>query len=474
MILRFLWRESGIRRQSVFYSMDSFERKVQEYMQEHEMLTQGDTIVLGVSGGADSVALLLVFCELRPLYDLALKVVHVHHGIRAEADGDADYVRDLCGKLDVPFTLVYKNIPEMVKQQGRSGEELGRQVRYEAFRQALGDCRGSIAVAHHQSDQAETVLHNLLRGTGLAGLKGMVPRKDGVIRPFLGVTRQELEQYLERKKIPYRTDATNLTDDYTRNRIRHHLLGYATTQINDRATEHIALAAEHVRQACEYLDRQIEEAKAHCVLTKEPLTIDLDRFLTLDPFLQKQLILSCVDRDFEAKHLALVFELLGKEGEKHLALPGGLTVIKQYRRLIFDKSPVKKELSFTPVRLEPPCELTLPDGAVLELSVFDLPPEYKYPQNPYTKWFDYDKIEQSLWLRTRQSGDYLCVNDALSTKSLKAYMIQEKIPRSMREQTLLLVDGAHVMWVIGHRISAKYKVGAYTKRILAVNLRGGH
>ncbi len=445
-------------------------------MSEHEMIAQGDTIVLGVSGGADSVALLFLFKELAPRYDLTLKVVHVHHGIRIEADGDADYVRSLCEQLEIPFTLVRKDIPAMARQQRGSEEELGRQVRYAALRQELGDRKGSVAVAHHQSDQAETVLHNLLRGTGLAGLKGMVPCKERIIRPFLGISRQEIEDYLARKEIAYRIDATNLTDEYTRNRIRHHLLSYATEKINDRSIEHIAAAAEHVRQACEYLDRQVQAHRSDCLLTEDPLTIDLDRFDKLDPFLKRQLLLSCVDRDFEARHLKLVEDLLARDGEKRLDLPGGLSVIKQYRRLIFDRHTGTQEVQtpFAPIHLEPPCEKTLPDGRILTLDVFDLPFEYKIPQNPYTKWFDYDRIEQSVWLRTRQTGDYLCVNDRLATKSLKDYMIQEKIPRSMREQMLVLADGSHIMWVPGHRISAKYKVGVHTKRILAVNLRGGH
>ena len=188
------------------------------------MAEAGDSIVAGVSGGADSVCLLLILCSLSRKLDLQLAVVHVDHGIRQEAVEDAAYVRQLCEEMKVPFFLVKKDVPRYAAARHLSLEEAGRQIRYQAFREAAKKLNGrgavKIAVAHNANDRAETMLFHLFRGTGLTGLGSIRPVRDGIIRPLLGLQRTEIEAYLEEEGRAYCKDKTNEEDTYTRNRIR--------------------------------------------------------------------------------------------------------------------------------------------------------------------------------------------------------------------------------------------------------------
>ncbi len=479
--------------------MNEWIEKVRGYCEQFQMLKKGDRVVAGVSGGADSVALLLVLCGLQKEYDLSIKVVHVHHGIRAEADQDAAFVENLCKTRGIPFTLVEKNVPRLAKLWKISEEEAGRLVRYEALEQLPAD---KIAVAHHQGDQAETVLHNLFRGTGLTGLGGMQPVNGKIIRPLLCVDRRQIELFLQEQGVSYVTDQTNLTDDYTRNRIRHHILDYATQQINAQAVPHVAQAADLVREAQEYLKRQTEAALESCRILPaggqqaadtESIMLQVQYFRRIDPFLQKQVLLDVLQRltearrDITAEHIGQLVTLFTPQmdgtGEKQIHLPHGLRAVRCYDSVIFSRDDsLPRKTAGESALITPPTEISLPNGNILKFQVLDTSAMEKekgafwerIPKKPCTKWFDYDKIKHPVQLRTRETGDYLVIHSDGGRKSLQDYMIDEKIPKSIRNETLLLADGDCVMWVIGHRTGENYKVTKYTKRILAVNLIGGN
>ena len=207
--------------------------KVRKYIKQYDMLMPGDTVVAGVSGGADSLCLLFMLKEFAKEMPLQLAVVHVNHGIREEATEDAAYVKQICEELDVPFFLKEADVEGIAKSQGISTEEAGRNVRYEAFSEVLGEhfTAGKIAVAHNANDRAETMLFHLFRGTGLTGLSGIKPVRGQIIRPLLCLSREEIEQYLVKKEIAFCIDRTNNEDTYTRNKIRHHILPFAEENI---------------------------------------------------------------------------------------------------------------------------------------------------------------------------------------------------------------------------------------------------
>lgn len=473
------------------------EEKVFSFMEEHHMLKPGDHVVVGVSGGADSVCLLFLLSEYAKRVPIQLTVVHINHGIREDASGDAEYVRKLCASKDIPYFLKCYDIPALSKEEHLSEEEAGRRARYEAFyevadkQKAEGDL-AKIAVAHHANDCAETMLFHLFRGSGLTGLSGIRPVRDRIIRPLLILERWEIEEYLRNLGIDYCHDSTNDEDEYSRNRIRHHLIPYAEENICKGAAEHVSQAACRIAEAEDYIVRQVNEAMKECVAySQERRCVSLEKFHRLHPLLQKRLFLEVLKdltpqrQDISAIHVKSLLELAKGESGKSLDFPYRIHARKEYESLIVEK---KKDdegqvsLRELPIAMPAVDRESIVDFADYQFrfcvrrreSVSELSgDEFVIPQNKYTKWIDYAKIEESLVLRTRASGDYLVIrrgNGEQCHKNLKDYMITEKIPRQERDTLPVLCCGSQVLWLVGYRISENIKVTEETELVLQVTV----
>ena len=255
--------------------MDALMLEIKRYIGANQLICPGDGVVVGLSGGPDSVFLLYALHTLQPRMGFTLRAVHVHHGIRgAEADRDEAFSEKLCAKLEIPFQAVHVAAPAYAAQHGLSLEEAARILRYEALeaaRQQLTQAPAAwIAVAHHLDDQAETVLHNLVRGAGLRGLAGMENRRNHVIRPLLSIKREDILKWLKQNDIPYVTDSTNADPHYTRNRIRSTVLP-ELREINPEASAHIAHSAALLREADAYFHAlALQYVDAHATLTGAP------------------------------------------------------------------------------------------------------------------------------------------------------------------------------------------------------------
>lgn len=257
--------------------MDALMLEIKRYIEKNQLIRPGDGVVVGLSGGPDSVFLLYALHTLQTRMGFTLRAVHVHHGIRgAEADRDAAFSAELCAKLAVPFQAVHVAAPAYAAQQGLGLEEAARILRYEALeaaRQQLTTPTAWIAVAHHLDDQAETVLHNLVRGAGLRGLAGMENRRNHVIRPLLSIKREDILKWLEQNNILYVTDSTNADPHYTRNRIRSTVLP-ELREINPEASAHIAHSAALLREADAYFHAlALQYVDAHATLTVPPVPL---------------------------------------------------------------------------------------------------------------------------------------------------------------------------------------------------------
>lgn len=259
--------------------MDAFPEKIMKYVDQHALLSPGDRIVVGLSGGADSVCLLLILQVISGKMPLSLCAVHVEHGIRGqEALEDTAFCRQLCETRGIPFREVHCDVPGMARREGLSLEEAGRKARYETFARVREEWGGTkIAVAHHREDQAETLLLHLFRGTHLAGMQGMRPRQGVIIRPLLDVSREEIEAWLCAQGVFWRTDSTNLTDDYARNRVRHRILPEAR-QINAAATAHLAEACDAIGEVMDYMEAEADRLYGQCRI-KRPMDAQTDRIV---------------------------------------------------------------------------------------------------------------------------------------------------------------------------------------------------
>lgn len=476
----------------------SLKEKVLSYIRTHNMLAPGQRVVAGLSGGADSVCLLSLLADLREEYSLELRAVHVHHGLRGEeADRDAAFSRELCRSLGVPFSLAFVNVKEEAGKRRISEEEAGRILRYQVFEREAGrweqelrrektaEPAGSqpesvkIAVAHHGDDSAETILYQLFRGSGLKGLSGIPPARGNIIRPLLCAERREIIAYLEEKGLPFVTDSTNLENDYARNKIRNQILPMAVQEINQGAADHIRRAGELIGEADRFFEERAERMLETLLETEaletgetkeqgsESAALSVSGLLELSHIEASYAVRAVFKRkkwplrDVTSGHIESVLALLRGRTGAGSDLPGGLRAERSYDRLILAK--------LQPGQTEKRDESGLPS---LFMEVADRENQGEIPKNLYTKWFDYDKIKGTLSLRHRQPGDYLTLPSG-GRKTLKSWMIDEKIPRQEREQIWLLAEEKHILWIVGHRISAYYKITEQTKTILEVEFNGG-
>ncbi|MBO5166485.1 MAG: tRNA lysidine(34) synthetase TilS [Lachnospiraceae bacterium] len=493
-------------------------KKVSEYAEKYHMLSAGDTVVTGISGGADSVCLLLLLSAMQEKINFRILAVHVNHQIRQEAGKDAAFAEALCKKLGVSFFLVEENVEALAKAEGISTEEAGRQVRYGAFENVLRENasdavktgQAKIAVAHNLNDRAETMLFHLFRGSGLKGLTGISPVKERdsgipVIRPLLGIKRSEIEAYLTGKGINWCIDSTNEEDTYTRNRIRHHILPFAEEAVSGGAVTNMGRAADILAETEDFVQKETHKAYTDCVTDTigdfaaqevpgrekqiqdfGQVVFSIEKVLTYHPLLQKQMLLYCLERltpgrkDIGAVHIEDMLSLFEKEGNRTIHLPYGLAARREYDKVILEKRQSSKETDFlifpvTVVLPEPDGKsitIRLSETESMEFSVFPYENSMNIPQNQYTKWFDYGKMSKSLSVRTRQTGDYFTFNDALAKKSVQDYMVEQKIPRQNRDTLPLLAEGSQILWIVGYRIGSCYKVSAETQYILQVRFRG--
>lgn len=532
--------------------------KVEYFIQQNELLSNKDRVVMGISGGADSMCLLELMCKLQNQYSLQLVAVHVNHGIRGEtAEADAQYVVKECEKRCVECRVISCDVPKLAAEFGQSVEEAGREARYSAFDQVAEEFGGAkIAVAHNRNDSAETFLFHAFRGTGLAGLCGILPRRGNIIRPLVCATRSEIEKYLADAGILYRTDETNFLLDYTRNCIRHSILNVAVEQVNAKAVEHLANVAEELAGVAEVLRRQtleiyhkiaddIEEPAAFRVQISIHEWEHLPRVIGDEVLLYALEKLAGERKNIGRVHVNQLRDLAHGMSGRQVSLPYQMIARRSYNILEISKEKLtagnKKNLfvpaedmiqktdkfqviseesaaetnksecisekrtsqtndCFTtknanlemqkwdedfgfpcmPVQSsaeEKQCEITkLPfqlefGGWIFSLRKIAYEKNAEIPKNGYTKWFDYDKISNTLTLRTRREGDYMVIHKDGMKKSLKSLLIDRKIHWRERDNILLLTAGSRVLWAVGVRSENGLYVSENTKHILVAELR---
>lgn len=456
--------------------------RVINFVEKHHMLEQKDRIVVGISGGADSVCLFFMLLDIRKQYDLTLYMVHINHGIRgSEADADQHFAEELARKHQIPIKIFKQDVRAYAKVQGISEEEAGRQIRYEAFYQVLKDEKATkIAVAHTMNDNAETMLFNLARGTGIKGLCAVPPVRDQIIRPLLCITRNQVEQYLNERGQPYCTDTTNLMDDYSRNRIRHHIIPAMEEQINVRTIENMSRAAELLRETQIYMEKNIQIAFQRIAKEcKGQYLLEIEVLKKEEPIIQKEVLRKTMYslagrlKDIDNRHVEQLMELLSMKSGKRISLPYGIVAEREYKIIRIGQIIDKMEDFEIAIKEEGEYKIPAFDSRILVTVEHSFPNLNEIIKNDYTKWFDYDKICQSISLRNRRAGDYFQVNAQGGTKKLKDYFIDAKVPRSRRDSYPLLAMGSHILWILGERASEGYKITESTKNILKVKLVGG-
>ena len=456
-------------------------KKALNTINEFNMIRRGDKIVVGLSGGADSVALITLLSNLREKLELGLLAVHVNHGIRGEeAERDGNFARALCKKLGVDFVIRRFDVPKEAGELGVTEEEAGRIVRYRAFYEAVSEYGfNKIAVAHNMNDQAETVLMRLARGSGLTGLKGIRPVRDIIIRPLINCTRHEIEGWLKEIGQEYCTDSTNLKTDYARNKIRLEVIPYLEREINLKAAENIAKTAALVSEEDEFIEGEARKRYIHA-LEKEgekSVYLNMDRLSGIETVLLRRVIrmgFRTFKKDIKnlnAIHISQVIGLIGAQSGKSINLPSPFGARAEYGSLVLTAAAPKKTGEYCYALKEGGAVYVPEAGIYVEVSregqtacgfgkaenkaVMESGAETSENSEKrikvYTKAFKCDKINETLVVRNRQAGDFITVAKGGGRKKLKDFFIDEKIPREERGSTALIASGSRILWVIGKR-----------------------
>lgn len=358
-------------------------KKVENYIREHSLLRPGDRVAAAVSGGADSVALLRILLALRSELGIVLSVAHFNHRIRgAEADADEQFVSALAEKFEVEFHSGSADVPAYSREQKLSLETAARELRQRWFGELVGQGKTSkVATAHTLDDQAETVLMRILRGAGGRGLTGIAPRQQEktLIRPLLGITRPEVEDYLHALQQSWREDATNQDLHHTRNRIRHELLPLLERDYDPALRQHLANMADIARAEEEYWEKEISGLVSRLIRSGRPSrsgrssgpaespvsALDIAPFTALPLAVQRRVLRAMVDQfsaRLEYHHVQQLLELIHeKQPGKELLLPGGLVATRSFRELQIQRDDTEASQEGYCYRLAVPGEVEIPE-----------------------------------------------------------------------------------------------------------------
>lgn len=450
--------------------------KCKETIEKYNMICGDDKVFVAISGGADSVCLLLVLEEIQKEMGFGLEAIHVEHGIRGEESlEDARFVEDLCKKHGIKLHSYSGDSNKIAKEEGLSLEEAARKLRYDCFHNHIND--GKIATAHHMEDNAETMLFNMVRGSGIEGVRGIKKVRGNFIRPLIECNRKEIEEYLSDKNQDYCTDSTNEETDYTRNNIRHNIIP-KLLEINSGAIEHLSNLSKMQDMAVDYIRKQGEEVYKKYVEGNKLSKQLLNEELIILQFVSHRFLchMAGSSKDISNIHVDEIVDLIKGNSGRKVNLPYGLVAVSNYDSIEINRDSLKDSLNsvYEEIVLDESHKKKIisVNNVTVKLEVVSNTKNIQIAPKTYTKMFDYDKITEVICLRNRREKDYIIINHKGSKKSLNRYMIDEKIPSQHRDSVLLLCDGNHVMYVVGHRISEYYKVNDETRRILKVQITG--
>jgi tRNA(Ile)-lysidine synthase len=469
------------------FSVMTLQDQVKRTIEKHEMIMPGDDLLVAVSGGPDSVALLRLLYDLRAERELRLEVAHLQHGIRGEeAQEDAQFVAELAAKLGLPFHLKEVNLRQIKSAAGKGNlEALARAERYRFFAALARERKlGKIATAHTRDDQAETVLMWLLRGSGLKGLGGMPPthQLDGtttertsrliVIRPLLDVSRAEIEEYLNEKHLTSRVDRSNQDPSFLRNWIRLKLIPQLKEKMDRYLPSRLAHQAELIRDEEQFME-QLTHAELDRIRTPEG--IDRGALLKYHKALQRRLLRLWIEamqghlRGLDFQHVEALLDLIADgPPQGRLSIPGGWQLVKEYETLRLDKQSrrIRQQCACYSYDLQVGEDLHIHEAGLIIQTREISPPLPPLPDNFTEAMFDVASLAADLTLRNFRHGDRLQPFGMAGHKKVKELFIEKKVPLSIRASLPLLVLGNEVIWIPGYGRSAVGKVTLATKAIL--------
>ena len=462
--------------------MERLLHKVKETINKYNMIEKGDRILVAVSGGPDSVTLLHVLNMLKDELNISLVIAHVNHMLRdKESDGDEEYVKGLGNKFNIPVNTCRVDVDKYAREKGVSTEVAGREIRYDFFREvSIKEGCNKVAVAHNANDQVETFMMRLFRGSGIYGLRGIDAVRDNIIRPLIDVDRSSIEKFCEEMNVDTRLDATNLENIYSRNKIRLDVLPYISENFNKDIIRTIMRTIDSFTIDNDYLEEQSYISyKKYAKNLGDKIVIDKEAF-TLHKAVLSRLIRNVMKdllgniKEIEKKHIDEIILIQSGETGKELILPRRIKATNNYGDIVIQIDNknnefinFEKDINISGTTYIEELDITI------ECEVTNKKNINKFSNNYLIKYFDYDKIKK-VTIRNRRDGDYFTPLGMKGRKKLKDLFINEKIDKSKRSKIPLILFDNEIAWIVGLRISEKFKITEETKRILIIQVKRGN
>lgn len=456
-----------------------FIKKVTATIKKHSMFSEGERILIGLSGGPDSVCLLYILSNLKDEFKLDLHAIHIDHGLRPEeTPEEIRFCKNICDQLNVPFIAKSIDVKSYAKKHVTNRQEAARELRYRTFEETAHEINANkIALGHTADDQAETLLMHLFRGSGPTGLSGIPPMRGKIIRPLIEIGRREIADFLYDSALPYIVDSSNLKKDYLRNKIRLSLIPMLK-EYNPNIIETLSRTAEIFREEERYFGITATKTLMKLITKKTDSHIEL--FLIPLENMEKVILRRVLRRAIEETkglrgisftHIEDIIKLIktGRTGDR-LYLPKGIRAIKDYSTfLLTSESPVRLGI----YSLDVPGEVILKEaGVLIKASISEEQGIKGKGQEKDMAVFDADKIKSPLIVRPRKDGDFFYPAGFGKRKKLQNFFVDEKVPRDERDRVPIVLSDEDIIWIAGYRADERFKVGEKTKRILLLELKG--
>lgn len=447
--------------------------RVEEFIRKHDLISAGDGILLAVSGGQDSVAMLDILCSLSEKFKANLSVGHVNHSLRGEeSDADEKFVLSLAESYGLPFFSERVNVREFAQKQRCSLEDAARRLRYDALERmrTQASCQ-LIATGHTADDNAETVLFNLVRGTGIRGFSGIPVRRGKIIRPLLCLTREEIDSYIINEKLPFREDSSNVSANFTRNFLRKEIIPRLRERINPQLAHQLRQTSEIFWDLVEFLDKYIEEKLASCARREgETIILEISYIKSYLVFVQREII-AHIARDWLHEPLSFqqvegIRRLFEATNGAFVQLPHGLRVWKEGEVLVFERE-----------HLEPLTSQTIELNREYEFPGFKFSSEVcelvnvSFDADPYVEFVDAEQLRPPLVLRPWLPEDGFYPLGLGAEKSVGEFLADAKVPRRLRHLVPVLESAGRIVWVCGYRIDERFAVTAQSTRVVKLSMK---
>jgi len=454
--------------------------RVEKTVKKHGMLRDGNRVIAAVSGGPDSVCLFYVLLELKKKYKFQLHVVHFNHHLREkESKKEEKFVKELLDGTTVPLSIIGLDVKGYAEKQKIGIEEAARALRYQnLLKLALKHDADTIAIGHTASDQAETVLMRIMRGSGPEGLEGIPPVRElsknkFIIRPLIDVYREKIISYLKSRKIGYCLDSSNSKPVFLRNKVRIKLLPFIEKNFNRDIRSRLVNMADIFREENEYLSKAVDKAVESISKHEDGrISVDFKKLIRYNKSFRRRIIHRILERKATYKNIDSVIDIAEAGLTGAMVTISGFTVRKDYGQLYFipsaEKHAVRKKIEN---RILFPGKTLLPEFSMeVETGITKNKPGFG--KDKFTVYFDADRIDAgNLVIRSRRSGDRFLPFGADGSKKLKQYFIDQKVPSYLRDDVPILEGGKRILWVVGMRQAEEGRVTGNTKRIIKVKVR---